>query len=110
MTRAHDRRLTRRQFTLAAGAALSSVAVGEACLVATNRSPASDGRLTARPGAGAATSLKTGALGLRGDRDGVIQKPSAARGETGPRGGVPHSGPQRGAGPPPRGGPARAPA
>ena len=77
MSSLRDRRVTRRQFTVAAGAALTSVAVGEACLVATNTSPASDGRLTARPVAGAVTSLKTGALGLGGDRDGVIQMPSA---------------------------------
>jgi len=78
MTSPRDRRVTRRQFTMSAGTALTAVAVGEACLVATNTSSASDGRLTARPVAGAVTSLKTGALGLGGDRDGVIQMPSAS--------------------------------
>jgi phospholipase/carboxylesterase len=78
MTTPRDTPVTRRRFAMTAGAAFASVAVGEACLVATNRSSASDGRLTARPFAGAATSLKTGALGLGGDRDGVIQMPSVA--------------------------------
>lgn len=70
--------ITRRRFGLTAGCALASVAFVEACLVATNSSANSDGRLTARPANGAATSLKSGALGLgTGDRDGVIQMPSA---------------------------------
>jgi phospholipase/carboxylesterase len=71
-----DTRVTRRRFGITAGGALASVAFGQACLVATKT--ASDGRLTARPSTGIVTSLKSGPLGLGGgDRDGVIQMPSA---------------------------------
>jgi phospholipase/carboxylesterase len=72
-------RLSRRQFGMTAGSALAAVAFGEACLVATKASAAGDGRLGARPKAGVATTLTSGALGLgSGERDGVIQMPSAA--------------------------------
>jgi phospholipase/carboxylesterase len=71
-------RVTRRRFGLTAGCAFASLAFGEACRVGTETRPLSDGRLTARPTGGAVTSLETGALGLgRGDRDGMIQMPSA---------------------------------
>jgi phospholipase/carboxylesterase len=76
-----DTRVTRRRFAVTAGCALASVAFGEACRVSTSASQGDDGRLTARPGAGAATSLKSGPLGLgSGERDGVIQMPSAMPG------------------------------
>jgi phospholipase/carboxylesterase len=66
----------RRQFAITAGCALASVAFGDACAAAT-RAAGEDGRLTARPRAGAATALKSGPLGLgRGSRDGTIQMPS----------------------------------
>jgi phospholipase/carboxylesterase len=71
------RPVTRRQFGITASSALASVAFGEACLVAT-RNGAGDGRLTARPKTGATTTLTSGALGLgAGERDGMIQMPSA---------------------------------
>ena len=78
MTNPPDLRVTRRHFGMTAGCALASVALGDACLVATKTSPASDGRLTARPQNGVVTSLKSGALGLGSDgRDGVVRMPSA---------------------------------
>ena len=92
-------KLSRREFGLTAGSALASVALSEACLVATNSSAAADGRLTARPKNGVTTTLTSGALGLdSGGRDGVIQMPSAA-----PSGKVPllvflHGATQNGAG------------
>jgi phospholipase/carboxylesterase len=70
--------ITRRTFGLTAGGALASLAFSEACLVA--EPVAGDARLTAVPGANVTTSLKSGPLGLpRGDRDGVVQIPSAPR-------------------------------
>ena len=77
MTSVSNTRVTRRRFAITAGCALASVAFNEACLVATNTSPYADGRLTARPVSGSATTLQSGALGLGRDRDGVIQMPSA---------------------------------
>src|SRR4051812_50138826 len=78
MTSAADPRVTRRRFAFTAGCALAAAAVGEACLVATNTSAATDGRFAARPVSGAVTSLTSGPLGLGGgDRDGGIQMPSA---------------------------------
>jgi phospholipase/carboxylesterase len=78
MTSVCDTRVTRRRFGITTGFALASVAFGEACLVATNTSSETDGRLTARPVNGVATALQSGALGLGSkDRDGVIQMPSA---------------------------------
>jgi phospholipase/carboxylesterase len=75
-----DTRVTRRRFCATAGGALASVAFGEACSASTKASPASDGRLTARPrdvAAAALPGLTSGALGLGGGgRDGVIQMPS----------------------------------
>jgi phospholipase/carboxylesterase len=69
--------ITRRRFGVTAGCALASVAFGESCFVDT--APSIDpARLTARPAAGVVTSLKTGPLGLRSGRDGVLQIPSAA--------------------------------
>jgi phospholipase/carboxylesterase len=76
-------RVTRRRFGATTGCALASIAFEHACVIATNSSDTNsgtgDGRLTARPGKAAATSLGSGPLGLgSGGRDGVIQMPSAA--------------------------------
>jgi phospholipase/carboxylesterase len=72
-------RLSRRQFGITAGSALASVAFGEACLVATKSPAIVDPRLAARPKSGVTTTLTSGALGLgSGERDGLIQMPSAA--------------------------------
>ena len=74
--------ITRRRFTLTAGGALASMAFGEACLVATRTADA-EVRLTARPrpqppDRAVVTTLQSGPIGMpRGDRDGVIQMPSA---------------------------------
>jgi phospholipase/carboxylesterase len=69
--------ITRRRFGVTAGGALASLAFGEACLVAT-KTPDADARLTARPGQNVVTSLKSGPIGMaRGERDGLIQMPSA---------------------------------
>ena len=55
-----------------------SVTFGDACAVFTNATEANDPRLTARPRRDAQTSLKNGPLGLStGDRDALIQIPSA---------------------------------
>jgi phospholipase/carboxylesterase len=96
MGRAADRRITRRTFGFAA---LAALAVGDACAaVGGGPAAADDGRLSARPRPGVTTSLKSGALGLDSDRDGVIQMPSAP-----PPGPLPllvflHGATQRGAG------------
>ena len=63
---------------MTAGYALASVAFGAGCAVSTKAADGEDGRLTARPGTGVATSLKSGRLGLGpGGSDGMIQMPSA---------------------------------
>jgi phospholipase/carboxylesterase len=99
--------LSRREFGITAGSALASVAVGEACLVATNSPAAADGRLTARPKSGVTTTLATGPLGLGGGgRDGVIQMPSAPPGGKLPLLIFLHGATQDGAGMLPRIGPA----
>ncbi|HEV3139238.1 MAG TPA: hypothetical protein VGY57_01915 [Vicinamibacterales bacterium] len=73
--------ITRRRFGITAGGALASIAFGEACLASKIAADA-DTRLTARPAKDVVTSLKSGALGLGGgDRDGVIQMPSAPPGD-----------------------------
>ncbi|HEY2153230.1 MAG TPA: alpha/beta hydrolase-fold protein [Vicinamibacterales bacterium] len=51
---------------------------GEACEALGDSVAAGDGRLDARPLNNIATSLKSGPLGLGGERDGVVQMPSAA--------------------------------
>ena len=67
----------RRRFAITAGCALASVAFGPGCATTTSAADGDDGRLTARPRAGAATSLKSGPLGLsRTGRDGTLQMPS----------------------------------
>jgi len=70
--------ISRRQFGVTAGYAVASMAFGNACLVATKTADA-DARLSVRPQKDAKTTLKSGPIGLpRGERDGVIQMPSAA--------------------------------
>jgi phospholipase/carboxylesterase len=79
MTDALETRMTRRQFAIAAGCTFASVAFDDGCVVSTKSAEGSDGRLTARPRAGVATSLKSGPLGLgSGGRDGLIRVPSIA--------------------------------
>jgi phospholipase/carboxylesterase len=71
-------RITRRQFTAAGGSALVSLLFENAC--GASSAQVGGGRLAARPRQGVTTSLESGPLGLgRGDRDGVIQMPSAKR-------------------------------
>ena len=98
MTDHRDSQITRRQFVAAGGSAFLSFTFAGACS-ASGAAAAGDGRLAARPRKGAATSLESGPLGLGGgDRDGVVQVPSARR-----DGGVPllvflHGATQNGAG------------
>jgi len=98
MTDHRDSQITRRQFVAAGGSAFLSFTFAGACS-ASGAAAAGDGRLAARPRKGAATSLESGPLGLGGgDRDGVVQVPSANR-----DGGVPllvflHGATQNGAG------------
>ena len=76
MISVQDTRMTRRRFAITSGGALAALAFGEACMVMSGT--AGDARLSARPGKGVTTSLTSGPLGLGGgDRDGVIQMPSA---------------------------------
>lgn len=73
--------VTRRQFTIAAGGALVSIACGGACHGG-EREQASDGRITARPRAGVSTSGKgTHRLELGAERDAVLQLPAKLTGE-----------------------------
>ncbi len=69
--------VTRRRFVTLAGGMIGSLAAANACIVSTRTADGKDGRLTARPRSGVSTSLKSGPLGIGGDRDGVIQMPSA---------------------------------
>ena len=71
--------ITRRRFGITAAGAWASMAFGDACASATRELEPSDGRLSARPRGDSTTSLKSGALGLASDRDGVVQMPTAAR-------------------------------
>lgn len=70
--------ISRRRFAIAAGCTLAGVALGEACFGSSAAPATTTARLTARPRRDAATTLQSGALGLGGDRDGVIQMPSTA--------------------------------
>ena len=79
MSTSQNRRVNRRSFGMTAACAAAAVALGDACAFATRASDASDGRLTARPRGDATTSLKSGALGLGTDSDGVVQMPTAPR-------------------------------
>ena len=91
-------RITRRRFVTVAGGSLAAAAFGQARLFSA-QSAGRGSRLTARPHAGAKTSLQSGSLGLgTGGRDGVIQMPSVV-----PDGNVPllvflHGATQAGAG------------
>lgn len=74
--------ITRRSFGVATASAFASFVLGEACAFATRSDASNDGRLTARPRRGVATTLTSGALGLgsgRGGRDGVVQMPGTRR-------------------------------
>jgi len=67
-------RMTRREFGVSVGAALASVSLSGAC---GSSEATSDGRLTARPRAGVATSASgERPLGLGGRRDAILQMPS----------------------------------
>jgi phospholipase/carboxylesterase len=101
MHRARDGRIDRRRFGFAATSALAAFAVGDACASLGSPAAVNDGRLNARPAPNIATSLKSGALGLGSDRDGVIQMPSTP--PPGPPGALPllvflHGATQSGAG------------
>jgi predicted esterase len=68
--------VNRRRFAISAGCSLVSAAFGSACVAIPSAAAGEDGRLTARPRAGAVTSLTGGPLGLGRGRDGTIQMPS----------------------------------
>src|SRR5437773_2457454 len=74
-----DTDISRRQFLTTAGCALASVAFGGARVNSFQFAYGAKARLTARPKAGVATSLKSGPLGLGGGPglDGIIQMPTA---------------------------------
>src|SRR4051812_44026500 len=76
MTDIIDRRVTRRGFGKMAGCALTSLALGDACMIANEPAAGADGRLTSRPRSGVATSAKSGALELATGRDAILQLPS----------------------------------
>src|SRR5690242_13019329 len=72
-------RMSRRRFGMMSTGAVAGAALGAGCMSAAGGAVASEPHLTARPVAGAITSLKSGALGLAdGGRDGVLQIPAAA--------------------------------
>jgi len=68
--------LTRRRFVRLTAGSIGALAAGSACVVSTRSVEEMDGRLTARPRPGIATSLKSGPLGIGGARDGIVQMPS----------------------------------
>lgn len=69
--------LSRRRFTALAGGAIASLAFGPACERETFSAQPSDGRLTARPRPTVKTTVSgKSALGLGGERDGVLQLPA----------------------------------
>lgn len=71
--------ISRRRFSLTAGFAAASFALGNGCSEAGQTREQREGRLTARPRFGASPALATGALGLgSGGRDGVVQVPDVA--------------------------------
>jgi phospholipase/carboxylesterase len=70
--------ITRRRFGLAAGSTVVSAFVGSACTTLTRATEVTEPRLAARPRRDVKTSLESGPLNLsRGDRDALIQMPSA---------------------------------
>jgi phospholipase/carboxylesterase len=76
-----DHPFSRRTFGAAAGWTLMSAILGDACAaltVGTEAPETNDARLTARPRRGVQTTLKSGQLGLAsGDRDALVQMPTA---------------------------------
>ena len=78
-----DRRLTRRRFGIDAAYAFGALAFGaigfgDACDASVEPDDADAARLAARPREGVALSIKNGRLGLAdGERDGLLQVPSA---------------------------------
>jgi len=70
-------RVTRRQFGLMAGGALATFAVAGGCRD-TAAAPGNDGRVSARPRKGVATSAKSDRLGLDSDRDAILHLPPDA--------------------------------
>jgi phospholipase/carboxylesterase len=72
-------KFNRRRFCAMTGGAVASVALGSACSRFGNSSMFSDGRLSARPGAGVKTSA-TGQvmLGITSERDAVLRLPPGA--------------------------------
>jgi phospholipase/carboxylesterase len=78
MSNVVDRRVTRRQFSMAAGCAFGSLVLGDACIVATTSEQGGDARISARPLGRVAASATSGALGLADGRDAILQLPSAA--------------------------------
>ena len=73
----HDGRISRRRFGIASTAVFAALAGGDACSALGVPAAANDPQLKARPRPGTPTTLKSGALGLGGDRDGVVQMPGA---------------------------------
>ena len=69
-----DHRISRRTFGFAA---LAALVAWDSCSALGSSAAGSDPRLNARPHAGTKTTLTSGAIGLGGDRDGVVQMPSA---------------------------------
>jgi predicted esterase len=68
--------ISRRRFTLTAGLAAASFALGNACSEAGQTREQREGRLTARPRPGGGPPLPSGPLGLAsGGRNGVVQVP-----------------------------------
>jgi phospholipase/carboxylesterase len=71
--------VTRRRFGSMLGGAFASFAVADACRLESAPTQGHDGRLTARPRTGVATTAEgKRALGLERGRDGVLQLPSKA--------------------------------
>ena len=71
--------ITRRRFNGIVGSAAASYAFGAACRLESRPTQPNDGRLTAVPRAGVATSVEgTHPLGIERERDGVLQLPDNA--------------------------------
>jgi phospholipase/carboxylesterase len=68
--------ITRRRFAVTAGLALGALAVGDGCAAGQSRE-LREGRISARPRSDAATTLRSGPLGLEtSGRDGVLFVPA----------------------------------
>ena len=71
--------ITRRRFNGIVGSAAASYAFGAACRLESRPTQPNDGRLTAVPRAGVATSVEgTHPLGLERERDAILQLPEKA--------------------------------